>query len=229
MVRESELQEDVLKSSTIVVFNSSETAKSYSEFAGPVIPIGIDSELFSPADNKQRLRRKHGLDWSGPVGIFVGAFNDVKGWDEVITLFNDNNEGPYLIAVSKFHEHYYSQTSRSYSRINQNLLAELMGSCDFFILGSSVETQCLSALEAGFCNLPIIMKKTGIFMDWPASTRQKIGCFEESLSDAFRAFKQTDPATFKPRETLEEMKLDIAGMIQKWSALLTNLSKTSAQ
>ena len=220
MNRRDDVQESVLKTSQMVVTNSQETARWYSEFKPVVIPIGIDTRLFHPLD-KEVLREKYRVPPKAQVGIFVGDFTETKGWSDVKSLI-DSHPNIFFIIVSKRKESYDTANTKCFNRVSQSTLTNLYNCADFFLLGSPVETQCLAALEAGFCGLPIVMKRTGVFMDFDASQRDSIGVFDNDLSLAFRAVLN-NPKQFSPRETLLSLDLGIDSMISKWRALLESI------
>jgi glycosyltransferase involved in cell wall biosynthesis len=155
------------------------------------------------------------------VGVFVGDFTEVKGWNEVRGIVNSNPE-TFFILVSKRAESYEASNTKCFNRVGQSTLAELHNCSDFFILGSPVETQCLAALEAGFCGLPIVMRKTGIFMDFNDRQRDSIGVFNDDLSLAFREFL-SGTKRFSPRESLLSLDFGIGSMVSKWKALLESI------
>jgi glycosyltransferase involved in cell wall biosynthesis len=221
MGRRDVIQESVLRSSQMIVANSHETARSYSEFNPVVISIGIDSSVFYSKDNEEELREKYCVPTDRLVGIFVGDFTEVKGWNEIKRIVDSNPE-IFFILVSKRAEGYEVSNTKCFNKVSQNILAELYNCSDFFILGSPIETQCLAALEAGFCGLPIIMKRTGIFMDFTDDQRNQVGVFNNDLSLAFQEFLR-DTNRFSPRETLLSLDFGIDSMISKWKALLENL------
>jgi len=220
MGMKSWLQDKVLTTSQIVVTNSRETAKSYAEFNPVVIPIGIDTRIFHLLD-KEVLRERYRIPPKAQVGIFVGDFTEIKGWAEIKRLI-DSYPNVFFIIVSKREESYDTVNTKCFSKIRQSTLADLYNCADFFLLGSPVETQCLAALEAGFCGLPIIMKHTGIFMDFTDIQRDSIGVFNNSLSAALHEFLK-GTRQFSPRETLLSLDLGIDSMISKWRALLESI------
>ena len=220
MGRRDEGQEYVLRTSQKVVTNSREIAKSYAEFNPVVIPIGIDTRIFHPLD-KGALREKYRIPPKAQVGIFVGDFTEIKGWAEIKRLI-DSYPNVFFIIVSKREESYDTVNTKCFSKVNQSTLADLYNCADFFLLGSPVETQCLAALEACFCGLPIVMKQTGIFMDFSANQRDLIGVFDNDLSAAFEKFLR-DPNRFSPHLNLGVLGLGIDSMISKWRALLESI------
>lgn len=217
MNRQDQQQEYTLRSSQQVVFNSYETSKSYPEFNGTIIPIGIDTKLFAPIDDKHGLRTKYNIPHDKQVGIFVGDFSPVKGWSDVADII-ERRPDVHFILVSKAQETYERHNTTCFSRVPQDQLAELLNCADFFIVGSPVETQCLAALEAGFCGLPIVMKQTGIFMDWDTKTRDKLGVFDNNLMKALDTIGDINKYT--AREILQQQGLGIDHMINQWVKLL---------
>ena len=73
---------------------------------------------------------------------------------------------------------------RVFNRIYQRQVAELLNCADFFILGSPVETQCLAAIEANLCNIPVVMPLVGIYRDFTAEERARVGIFGDDLAAA---------------------------------------------
>jgi glycosyltransferase involved in cell wall biosynthesis len=163
-------------------------------------------------------RNKYGIPVGLPVGIFVGEFNDVKGWNQIRSVV-ESRPDVYFILVSKNpNDRYYSSNSVVYNKIDQDTLVELMSCSDFFILGSPVETQCLAALEACFCGLPVIMNNTGIFMDW--EDRDRFGIFGQDFSSSINAVLK---GSYNTREAILTKGLSIADMVRKWVDLLETI------
>ena len=200
-----------------IVFNSKEIKKSYSQYSGTVIPIGIDEELFNIKDQCS-LRQKYNIP-NKKVGIFIGNFTETKGWEDVKSIISLNPD-IYFILVTKNSESYSTENSSTFSRVKQEVLSELINCADFFILGSPVETQCLAALEAGFCGKPIIMKNTGIFMDW--EDRDHVGVFNNNLFEGIKIYLQSNK-TYDTRNFLMLKDLSIKSMIDKWISLLESI------
>jgi glycosyltransferase involved in cell wall biosynthesis len=217
-----------LKNSQIRVCNSRITARSYPEYKFEIIPIGVNDVLFAPSlDRKADLRKSMGVLDIGKVGIFVGALNEVKGWSDIEAVIRKRSD-IFFIVVSKYDDGKCSApNSITFNRIDQPTLAKLLGCADFFILGSKVETQCLAAIEACLCGLPVIMKPTGIFMDFSPADRDKCGIFDADGSSEILS-KNIDLMylkydSYRPRQIMLDNDLSIDGMITKWKALLANI------
>jgi glycosyltransferase involved in cell wall biosynthesis len=202
-----------LKTAHTRVSNSRITAKSYPEYKFEIIPIGVNHELFTP-------NRKPLTPPNKPVGIFVGALNEIKGWSEINRIIHQRRD-IFFIIVSKYNDgKCLAPNSITYNCIDQSLLAQLLNSSNFFILGSPVETQCLAAMEACMCDVPVIMKPTGIFMDFSQSDRDRCGYFVEDLASHIDLVLQAPKTRFQPRNVMLEQDLTIDGMIRKWTRLL---------
>jgi glycosyltransferase involved in cell wall biosynthesis len=214
MGRRSEQQEKNLKLANKLVTNSLQTALSYPEYNFEIIPIGVSHRLFRPKD-KKKMRQKLGYKFA-KIGIFVGEFSEVKGWSKVcrcIQKFPDI----FWICVSKKKEKFDAPNVIVYNQISQKKLSDLYNCADFFILGSPVETQCLAAVEACLCNVPVIMKNVGIFRDFSMAERNKVGIFDDDFVKAIQEFNKKQ---FAPREIILQKKLTIEETTRRWQQLL---------
>lgn len=214
MRKPSEQQERNLRRANILVTNSRLTALSYPEFQFEVIPIGVNDKLFIPMDKKV-LRQEFDLPHR-KIGIFVGDFSKVKGWSKVRELVNRRKD-IFWILVSKSKETYQVDNCRTYNRIDQSLLAKLLNCADFFILGSPVETQCLAAVEACMCDVPVVMRNTGIFADFTEEERAQVGVFGDDFN---QSIDLVFTRTFLPRKVMMDKGLTIEGMISRWVYIL---------
>lgn len=223
MGRKSYQQEVNLKHADLLVTNSKITASSYPEYNFEIIPIGVDDTLFRPLD-KKNVRSEFNIP-NSKVGIFVGDLSEVKGWEKVKKVI-DNHDEIFWIIVSKDNKQYEKKNCRTFNRIDQTKLAKLLNCADFFILGSPVETQCLAAIEACFCSLPVIMHNTGIFADFSEAERARIGFFG---NDFEKGLSEVLEKKYSPREMMFEKKLTIGGMVEKWKTLISRARFFSEQ
>jgi hypothetical protein len=161
--------------------------------------------------------------------IFVGAFNETKGWNEVRELVYKFPETKFLL-VSKY-QNDEPNFKDSLQPDNVQILRclsteELMSQverCRIFIVGSPFETQCLAAMEAAFRNLVICMKPTGILAQLPLELRNQIGEFDSDLSIAFEKMLgrlSLGYKEFSPAETLIKAGLNGKQLREQWINLL---------
>lgn len=210
-------QEQNLRLARKLVTNSISTALSYPEYDFEIIPVGVDSNLFVPM-NKFEIRKEFGYK-DERIGIFVGNFSEVKGWSKVRECIEHFSEIKWIL-VSKYDESFIAPNVVVYNRISQLLLAKLLNCADFFIIGSPVETQCLAAIEACLCNIPVIMQNVGIFTQFSEEERSKIGLFG---GDYILAIQEVENLSFSPRQIILDKKLAIHDSMNKWNQLLTNI------
>ena len=213
----SPLQEYNLEAAQALVTNVSDNAASYPEFDFEICPIGVDEKLFSPMD-KKNLRTKYGFKQDDFIGIFVGALDEVKGWNEIKKIIAAEQKFKWII-VTKYEQVSPGDNVYFFAQQPQEALAELLNCADFFILGSSVETQCLAAVEAAFCNLPIVMKPVGIFTEFNENEKKMVGEIGNDLhKGVLEVYKKI--GQYSPRETMLSKGLSSEIVKQKWWHLL---------
>jgi glycosyltransferase involved in cell wall biosynthesis len=161
------------------------------------------------------LRREFGFP-SGKIGIFVGDFTEVKGWPKVQKLV-ERRKDIFWILVSKDNRSYQADNCRTYNTIEQSLLAQLLSCADFFIVGSPVETECLAAVEACMCDIPVVMRNTGVFADFSEEERAQVGVFGDDFNQAVDSIFTH---VFSPRKVMLEKGLSTEGMICRWVKVL---------
>ena len=114
-----------------------------------------------------------------------------------------------------------------FSQLNQEELIQLMDTCEFFLLGSPFETQCLAAMEAALRDLAIVMKPTGILGEAPNSA--EFGYFSENLELAFNEaiHDYSQSKRKEARKALLEMHLSAREIEEEWLDLLSTELKES--
>lgn len=218
MNRISPQQEDTLLLSDGYVSNSTYTAASYLDYYFNIINIGVDTDLFKPG-NKAEMRKKHSIPKDKKVGIFVGDLSEVKGWSEIKSLIKKHSEIHWII-VTKGYENLEGSNVSFYRQIPQATLAELHQCADFFIIGSKVETLCLAAMEACCCDVPVIMRKIGVYADFTDEELAQSGIFGDDFE---KALKELDSRTFTPRAIMLKRGLDINSTITAWWNLIARI------
>lgn len=161
--------------------------------------------------------------------IFVGAFNETKGWNDVQELIYKFPEVRFLL-VSKYQSddpNFKDSLQPGNVQILRCLGTDELLSCveksKIFIVGSPFETQCLAAMEAAFRNVIICMKPTGILTQLPPHIKNQIGEFDQDLSVAFeRVLRRLslDSRAFSPASAMIEAGLDGFQLRERWMSLL---------
>lgn len=214
MGKGSSQQELSLKLAQVLVTNSIQTSLSYPEYDFHIVPVGINADLFYPQD-KVALRHKYGFG-DEVIGIFVGSFSEVKGWSKVVSCFKEYKNITW-IAVSKYDEKFEMENVHVFNKINQEKLAELLNCADFFIIGSPVETQCLAAVEANLCNIPVVMPLVGIYKDFTSAERDSVGLFDDNL---IQSVAKITSRKYSPRAIIINKGLTVNASIQKWRKIV---------
>lgn len=224
MGRTSNSQEMILKNSQCRLTNTIDTAASYPEYDFDICPVGVDEKLFKPLD-KNLVRDKYGIKQEDKVGIFVGALDDVKGWPEVRSIIEEEKELRWLI-VTKYDDFYSHPNVRFFTSQPQEVLVELLNAADFFILGSPIETQCLAAIEAALCDIPVVMKPVGIFSSMADEDCLKVGGIQIDLREGINNVLGGE-REFSPRETIIKYGISLAATNEVWHQLMSR-EKTKA-
>jgi glycosyltransferase involved in cell wall biosynthesis len=189
-----------------------------------LMPLPIESAWDNFSGEKNIIRG------SRIRAIFIGAFNETKGWELVRPLVEKYQSIDFLL-VSK----YADDRSGLDSDIGENweikrnlsthdLIREVDNS-NFLILGSPFETQCLVAIECALRNIPVLMQPTGLLATLPAHDREKIGIFATDLDAGLIQMAERlkkELSDFKPREILKKYGLDNESLRKEWLEILVS-------
>lgn len=109
---------------------------------------------------REKAREELGIDYSGPLGIFVGRMDRTKGFDIVLKVSknikvmcispNSSQNGDNLLIRTNVE---YEDMPKYYS------------AADFLIFPSRYESSGYSIMEALRCGIPIVASRTGILED----------------------------------------------------------------
>jgi glycosyltransferase involved in cell wall biosynthesis len=210
----SPIQETNFKNADIVVSNSNEVDNYYNERRCIQIPLGVDSDFF-----KIIPRENLSLPIDRKIGIFVGSFTEVKGWSLMKKIIERHSEIFWILVTKHENENYSSNNSKVYKKIDQELLVKLLNYSDFFILPSPSETQCLAAIEANLCNIPVIMYNTGYITNLTEEEKSKIGVVTNDFNE--NDINKVAYTKFEPRNIILN-KYSIESMNNKWIQLIDN-------
>jgi len=213
------LQQVVLRSAHVVIANDADfvSASLHKGVDWLVIPIsrefnGTRISLMSPTE--------------APRCLFVGAFNSVKGWPEIKSNVISRTDIFWEI-VSKYEDDNHGLPNakgpnwRIQRCLSQSSINELMASCDFLIVNSPYESQCLAAIEACQVNLPMLSTPTGLIGNLPEDTRVAFGLFRSSpLSHLDEFLAMLEGGQFAPKEALDDLGICGADGWELWDELI---------
>ncbi len=198
-VTKYKLQIDAINKADKVVVVSKDIARAYGLTDAEIIPIGTDTNLFKPLDNKVELRKKYGVPLEMNIKIFIGSTHAVKGFDILENEIRNDTKSFYILVLKdKYRPMLKFSNVKVFQRIGQGTLAELMNCADLCVGRSRVETLWLGPIEAMFCGIPVDVTPVGIFADWK-------------------------PANIDPRKEAFELGLDRETMIKRWGSLISKI------
>lgn len=144
-----------------VSFKTQRELKKYYNLDSTVIENGVPMNTFSPIP-KERAREKLGIEWKGPMGIFVGRAEYAKGFDVIEGIARERRDLRILCVTS-------TDIREEGMIVRRNVpnaeMRDYYSASDFFIFPSRYESASYSALEAMACDLPVVASRTGIFED----------------------------------------------------------------
>jgi len=203
-----------LNAAHVIVCNGPLIASHYVEHAAKIriIPLGID-QTFWNCDPRQEGTR--------PGVVFVGEGAPHKGFESVKAIAQQRTDLEWTWVVKSVAA---GAPGRILRNVSREVVREALRAADVFILGSPVETQCLAALEAMACGLPVVMPATGCFHDWrPPSFfeahPQDCKLFSDALDRALASRHDLDPR----RDLLAAGRFTVEDMVSSWRALLTEV------
>ncbi len=170
-----------------------------------------------------------------PVGLFVGAFNETKGWN-TLKDFIIGNEQIHWIIVSKYPDDDHGLPHEVLARVDlrrnvdQSEIQKLMGRATFLVVNSPYETQCLVALEAASQNLPILTTPTGIVGNLNPDLTDGFGIVDPQpisrINDLLDRIMNADEF-LAPRKSLEELGIFGEVAWKRWENLLVRTLEDS--
>lgn len=109
---------------------------------------------------KEKARKEIGIDYSGPLGIFVGRTDQTKGFDIVLKI----SKNIKIICVTPSDR---QSTDNILVRTNVEYenMPKYYSAADFLIFPSRYESSGYSVMEAIKCGIPVVASKTGILED----------------------------------------------------------------
>jgi glycosyltransferase involved in cell wall biosynthesis len=210
-------QRATLDAADVVVCNGPLIAQDYAFICGSktrIIPIGIDVEFW-----KRQIAFVSARDIGKPHVVFVGDAAPHKGFQHVAALARKRQDIAWTFVLKNPPE--TIPPGEVLVAIDAAGVRRVLSSADAFILGSPVETQCLAALEAMACDVPVVMPPTGAFSDWkPDSffevTSAGIDDFELALNRALQFSGRVSPRA----DLLAAGRFTVPDMLKSWRALL---------
>lgn len=165
----------------------------YSGFGSvDIIPIGVDTNLFRPLQNKKELRKRYGLPINKKIGIWIGTLHPMKGFSELLKYAEQNSE-IYWVVVWKWQpEAGELHNASNYVKIPQNTIVELLNAADFYAMTSKLKPFYMAEWEAMACDVPVVniaeTEREFVISDHPRDDVFKYEWDRESVKNRWRKY-----------------------------------------
>jgi len=131
-----------------------------------VIHLGVEYDHFVPPDDKDRAKRRMGIDPSFTVIGYTGRISKEKDLPTLCRAFADlqkNHKKIFLLIVGDGNRDSVKDIVSKNYRITGFVddVAPYLQAMDIFVLPSFTETTSLSTMEAMSCGLPVIATPVG--------------------------------------------------------------------
>ncbi len=158
---------------------STELTKEFYKDCGDidVIPLGVDTDLFKPLENKIELRKKYNIPLNKTVGFWGGTTHRMKGFQNLVPFANNNPDIHWIIVWKQPHEASYFAGASNFTLVPQQTLCELMNCADFMLVCGLLKPFFMIEWEAMSCNLPM-HNITGLEKDFIPSSSTRKDIFE---------------------------------------------------
>ena len=225
VVADKSEQIDVLNHSTIAVFNTEYVYNKYKLLIQPsvsirICPLGVDFNFFRP------IIERH-PDVVPDSVLFIGAATDYpKGFNVMRTIINDMVDQNFcLIMKDGFSLYELPEQVRHrvkvFNRVPPETVRLLINSCILAVCTSYEETQHLSGIECGACNIPIVAREVGIYYDCKQDTDWGLLATDDTFVEKIR-YVQTHQSEFRPRDYFST-RYSTEICKQRWIDMVTSL------
>lgn len=122
-----------------------------------VIPIGVNTDLFRPIENKDALKDKYNIPKNKRVGIWCGTLHPMKGYSKLLEYAKSNPDIHWVIIWKQQSEAGYMEGATNFTLVPQDVLAELINMADFYLCCGLLSPFFMIEWEAMACNVPMVI------------------------------------------------------------------------
>jgi len=170
-----------------------------------VLPLGVDTSMFSPAKRDPSFRRELGLGGAGPLLIYAGRIDNEKRADRLIAMFRqlpaDLDAAMVMMGDGKLMERLQAEARGlpiAFPGFEKDRaeLARALASSDVYVSAMADETFGISVLEAQACGLPVVGVASGAMPDRVPAGLGLLGAVDDIRTMAVNVVKlwHSDPA-----------------------------------
>jgi glycosyltransferase involved in cell wall biosynthesis len=216
-IRSDAMQLEVCNSSDVVICNSNFTLNKYRDKVSSrmeIVPLGIDFELFKPQETPLEILPNSIL--------YVGAANNhPKGFDQVLKLIKETDHNFCLIMKDDFTMQH--PRVRVFNKLDHQRLVSIYNQCSLLICTSVEETQHLSGIEAGACDLPLVVTNVGTYHNrksgsWGINIAEQNLDFKTAIDEVLN-----NKDKYRPREYFLNEGFSKEACMAKWNEIVRTL------
>jgi len=198
-------QINVINNSTVAVFNTKYVYNKYKSLINSdvlirICPLGVDFNFFRPIVDKHPDVLPNSI-------IFIGAANKYpKGFNIMLDIIdNMPNQNFCLVMKDNFSINdlpiEVKHRVKIFNKVDQETIRLLINSCLLAVCTSYEETQHLSGIECGACNIPIVAREVGIYHDCKEDNEWGLIATDNTFIQKIQYIKE-HLNEFNPREYL---------------------------
>lgn len=132
------------------------TRRDYEQYGSvDIIPIGVDTDLFRPLDNKRELRERYGLPQDREIGVWVGTMHPMKGYALLLEYAKKHPAVHWITICKTEHEAVAMPGASAFVHTTQQVSCELINAADFFLSTSLLRPYFMAEWEAMACDIPM--------------------------------------------------------------------------
>jgi glycosyltransferase involved in cell wall biosynthesis len=153
-------------------------AKYYQEYGSvDVLPIGVNTELFRPLDDKAKLREEYGLPPDREIGFWGGTTHPMKGYRRLLEYAGQHPDIYWIVVWKWDMEADHFEGGHNFVKISQEMISELMNCADFILFTGLLRSYFMLEWEAMACNLPVRLFDPALERDFIPSANPRDDVF----------------------------------------------------
>lgn len=146
---------ETAKYSTYRTVASELTAGEYRQFGSvEIIPLGLNTDLFKPLDNKEELRKKYDLPLDKEIGIWIGTCHPMKGYSELLKYASEHPEIHWIVIWKDEGQSMTMKGASNFIQLPQVQINELLNAADFFLSTNKLKSYFMVEWEAMATDIP---------------------------------------------------------------------------
>lgn len=122
-----------------------------------VIPIGVDTDVFRPLNDKQGIRKKYNLPLDKKIGIWIGTCHPMKGYGEFLKYASDHPDIHWIVVWKWQQEALPMKDASNFIKIPQAHINELLNASDFFVSTNKLNSFFMAEWEAMASNTSFLI------------------------------------------------------------------------